>query len=268
MITAGLDIGSTTSKAVLYDGGRILGSAVVPNVALPSGSARLAFDAGLLSAGLSRGRVDAVAATGYGRRLAGFGDLVVTEIKACALGVGHAGSPHGMIRTVLDLGGQDTKVIAIGEKGEVQDFAMNDKCAAGTGRFLEMLARKLDLPFEEFIEAALRSENPIHMNSTCAVFAESEVVSLLARGVSKDEIAAGAHQAIAERISAMVRRVGQQEVIAFVGGGALNRALAFRVEESLNRKVFIPESPQTLVALGAAIAAFQRGSEGVGEGVF
>ncbi|HAS84160.1 MAG TPA: 2-hydroxyglutaryl-CoA dehydratase [Verrucomicrobia bacterium] len=263
MITAGLDIGSTTSKAVLYDGVRILGTAVIPNLALPSDSARCVFDAGLLSAGLDRSRVEAVAATGYGRRLAGFGDLVVTEIKACALGVGHAGSPHGPIRTVLDLGGQDTKVIAIGDQGEVQDFAMNDKCAAGTGRFLELLARKLDLTFDEFVQAALRSENPVHMNSTCAVFAESEVVSLLARGISKDEIAAGAHQAIAERIGAMVRRVGQQEVIAFVGGGALNQALARSVEESLNRTVFIPDSPQTLVALGAAIAAFGRSREGV-----
>ncbi len=258
MITAGLDIGSTTSKAVLFDGECILGSSVIPNVALPSESARLAYEAGLRAAGLTHERVDAVAATGYGRRLAGFGDLVVTEIKACALGIGHAGSPHGIIRTVLDLGGQDTKVIAIGEAGEVQDFAMNDKCAAGTGRFLELLARKLDLSFADFIQAALRSENPVHMNSTCAVFAESEVVSLLARGVSKDEIAAGAHQAIAERIGAMARRVGQQEVIAFVGGGALNQALALQLEESLNKKVYIPESPQTLVALGAAIAAYRR----------
>jgi len=259
MITAGIDIGSTTSKAVLLDDTRILGSAVIVNVALPSESARLVFEAGLARAGLARERVTAVATTGYGRRLAGFGDFVVTEIKACALGVGFAGSPHGPIRTVLDLGGQDTKVIAIGEQGEVQDFAMNDKCAAGTGRFLEMLARKLDLAFDAFIQAALRSQNQIHMNSTCAVFAESEVVSLLARNISKEDIAAAAHQAIAERIGSMVRRVGQQEVIAFVGGGALNQALALKVEESLNKKVYIPESPQTIVALGAAIAAAQRG---------
>jgi len=261
MITAGLDIGSTTSKAVLLDGDRLLGAAVVPNAALPSASARLVFDAVLDGSGVARGAVGAVATTGYGRRLAGFGDFVITEIKACALGAVRVGSPRGPIRTVLDLGGQDTKVVAIGESGGVEDFAMNDKCAAGTGRFLEMLARKLDLPLEAFIAAALRSRNPIHMNATCAVFAESEVVSLLARNIDKEDIAAAAHQAIADRIGAMVRRVGQQEVIAFVGGGALNRALAAMVEESLNKKVHIPESPQTLVALGAAIAAGGRAAE-------
>lgn len=261
MITAGLDIGSTTSKTVLLDGTRIIGIAVIPNAALPSESARLAFDAGLAAAGLTREHVTAVATTGYGRRLAGFGDFVITEIKACALGAVRTSSPFGPIRTVLDLGGQDTKVIAIGENGGVEDFAMNDKCAAGTGRFLEMLARKLDLPLADFIDAALLSQNPIQMNATCAVFAESEVVSLLARNIAKPDIAAAAHQAIADRIGAMVRRVGQQEVIAFVGGGALNKALAKMVEESLNKKVYIPESPQTIVALGAAIAAGSRASE-------
>jgi len=261
MITAGLDIGSTTSKAVLLDGERVIAAVVIPNAALPAESARRAFDAGLAAAGLASDRIAVVGATGYGRRLAGFGDFIITEIKACALGAIRIGAPHGRIRTVLDLGGQDTKVIAIGEDGGVEDFAMNDKCAAGTGRFLEMLARKLELPFDDFIEAALRSRNPIHMNATCAVFAESEVVSLLARNIPKEDIAAAAHQAIADRIGAMVRRVGQQEILAFVGGGALNRALARMVEESLNKKVFIPASPQTIVALGAAIAAGMRGAE-------
>lgn len=261
MITAGLDIGSTTSKIVILDGDRIIASTVILNAALPAESACLAFAAGLAAAGISREQVTAIATTGYGRRLAGFGDFVMTEIKACALGAVRMGSPHGQIRTVLDLGGQDTKVIAIGENGGVEDFAMNDKCAAGTGRFLEMLARKLDLSLTDFIAAALQSTNQIQMNATCAVFAESEVVSLLARNIPKPDIAAAAHQAIAERIGGMVRRVGQQEVIAFVGGGALNHALALMVEESLNKKVYIPESPQTIVALGAAIAAGSRASE-------
>lgn len=258
MITAGLDIGSTTTKAVLFDGSHILAAVVIPNAALPCDSARLVFAAALAAAGLDQPRIAAVATTGYGRRLAGFGDLVITEIKACALGAVHLGCPRGPIHCLLDLGGQDTKVIAIGDHGEVEDFAMNDKCAAGTGRFIEMLARKLDLDLPAFIEAALRSTTPIHMNSTCAVFAETEVVSLLARNTAKEDIAAAAHQAIAERIGSMVRRVGQREVIAFVGGGALNRALARTLEESLNKKVYIPESPQTVVALGAAIAAFRK----------
>lgn len=177
-----------------------------------------------------------------------------------------AGAPDGAIRTVIDVGGQDTKVIALGETGDVEDFAMNDKCAAGTGRFLEMLARKLGLSYAEFVNAALQSTVMIQMNSTCAVFAESEVVSLLARGADKRDIAAAAHGAIADRIGSMIRRVGQKEIFCFVGGGAMNRALAGRVEESLNKKVYIPESPQTIVALGAALAARQKMEQGKGGG--
>lgn len=181
--------------------------------------------------------------------------MVITEIKACGLGTSALDCPKGKIYTVIDVGGQDTKVITLDDNSRVEDFAMNDKCAAGTGRFLEMLAKKLDMSYEEFIESAGKSENMIHMNSTCAVFAESEVVSLLAKGVDKSDIAAGAHMAIADRISSMIRRVGQKEIVCFTGGGARNQALASAVEESLNKKVFIPDEPQIIVARGAAMAA-------------
>ncbi len=258
MITAGVDIGSTTSKAVLFDGRSILGAVVMENPGLPPVCARTVFDACLEQARLPRADVGAVATTGYGRRLANFGELVITEIKAAATGAVFLGSPHGAIHTLLDVGGQDTKVISISDAGEVEDFAMNDKCAAGTGRFLEMLAKKLNLAYEEFVALALKSATMIHMNSTCAVFAESEVVSLLARGVDKADIAMAAHQAIADRVGSMLRRVGTREVICFVGGGARNHALAQTIEESLNHKVFIPESPQTIVALGAAVEAHRR----------
>ncbi len=261
MIAAGLDIGSTTSKAVLFDGTRLIAGVVLSNAILPADSARQVLDGVLAQANLSPQAVGAVAVTGYGRRLAGMGDLIITEIRASALGARFLGSPHGPIRTVLDLGGQDTKVIALADTGDVQDFAMNDKCAAGTGRFLEMLARKLDLSMPEFIQAARSSTVPIHMNSTCAVFAESEVVSLLARNVAKADIAAAAHQAIADRIAAMVRRIGPREILAFVGGGALNRALLDTLEENLGVRIWVPPSPQTVVALGAALAVFQNPKE-------
>ena len=165
---------------------------------------------------------------------------------------------------MVDVGGQDTKIIALSDAGEVEDFAMNDKCAAGTGRFLEMLAHKLQLNYEDFVSEALTSKTLIHMNSTCAVFAESEVVSLLARGISKADIAAAAHNAIAEKIGTMMRRVGQKEMIAFTGGGAKNLALAQAVRENLNKEVSIPKSPQTIVALGAAIAAQKKLAENEG----
>jgi predicted CoA-substrate-specific enzyme activase len=175
------------------------------------------------------------------------------EIMACGCGLKLIQTAE-KVRTIIDVGGQDTKLIALKEDGDVEDFSMNDKCAAGTGRFLEMLARKLDCTYESFVGAALNSKQMIHMNSTCAVFAESEVVSLLARGVDKNDIAAAAHTAISERIGAVVRRMDAREIICFTGGGACNAALVKAIEENLNKILFIPDSPQTIVALGAAVA--------------
>lgn len=258
MITAGVDIGSTTSKTVLLDGEKVLGELVIPSGSLPADSAREVFEKTCSQCGVKQSEITAIATTGYGRRLAHFGDMVITEIGACARGARFIGSPLGQIHTVIDVGGQDTKVIAINDEGEVADFSMNEKCAAGTGRFLEMLARKLELSYTDFVEMALKSETMIQMNSTCAVFAESEVISLLARGIDKADISAAVHNAIADRIASMVRRVSQKEILCFVGGGARNKALVKAVEESLNGKVYIPESPQTMVALGAALTASER----------
>ncbi|MDX9702345.1 MAG: acyl-CoA dehydratase activase [Candidatus Auribacterota bacterium] len=261
MITAGIDIGSTTCKAVIVGDKEIIGQKILLSGSIPAQSARDVFSACCEESSVDPSRIVAVATTGYGRRLAQFGDMVITEIKACAIGAVYISCPHGQIHTIIDVGGQDTKVITLNEHGDVEDFAMNDKCAAGTGRFLEMLAHKLELTYEEFISAALTSETMIHMNSTCAVFAESEVVSLLAKNVSKEDIAAAAHNAIAERIASMTRRVGVQDVICLTGGGARNKALADSIESALNRKLYIPGHPQTIVALGAAIAARDKLSE-------
>ncbi|MBU4200552.1 MAG: 2-hydroxyglutaryl-CoA dehydratase [Verrucomicrobia bacterium] len=262
MITAGVDIGSTTSKVVLLNDDGIMAREVIVNGALPADSAWDLFQNTLINAGIQRKAVAAVAMTGYGRRLANFGDMIITEIKSCGLGAVAQTCPAGQIYTVIDVGGQDTKVISLNDDGDVEDFAMNDKCAAGTGRFLEMLAHKLGLTYPAFVEVALQSTAMIQMNSTCAVFAESEVVSLLARGIDKADIAAAAHEAIAQRIGTMVRRIGSKEVFCFTGGGAINRALAKTLEEALNKKVFIPPSPQTVVAQGAAIAARQKLEQG------
>lgn len=255
MITAGIDIGSTTTKIAILYGDSIAGSLIVPSGTLPAQTAQDAFDKCCKAGGIDKSDISAVAATGYGRRLAKFCDMVITEIKACAIGAMHTKSPMGKIFTIIDIGGQDTKVISLNEKGDIEDFAMNDKCAAGTGRFLEMLANKLELNYEDFIEAALRSQTMIQMNSTCAVFAESEVISLLARNIGKSDIAAAAHNAISDRVCSMVRRVSSKEVICLAGGGARNKALADAIEEGLNKKVYIPDNPQIIVALGAAIAA-------------
>ena len=259
MISVGVDIGSTTTKAVVLDGDDIRAQIVVPSGNLPGRTAEELLERAMAEAGVGREDVDVIASTGYGRRLVDLGDIVMTEIKACALGALRAVPGGGeRLHTIIDVGGQDTKVIALADDGDIEDFSMNDKCAAGTGRFLEMLAGKLDMGYEDFVAEALKSDTMIQMNATCAVFAESEVVGLLARKVSKADIAAAAHNAIASRIASMTRRVGQRGSYAFVGGGARNAALVKSVEETLNRPVHVPEDAQTVVALGAAIGAQRK----------
>ncbi|MBN1257851.1 MAG: hypothetical protein JXA52_09115 [Planctomycetes bacterium] len=258
MISAGIDSGSTTTKVVILEDHAVRVSLVVPTGDFPQKTARDIYQRALEEASLKEGDVTVIATTGYGRRLIGFGDIVVTEIKACATGVLFDVKTDETIHTIIDVGGQDTKVMAIDDEGEIEDFSMNDKCAAGTGRFIEMLALKLGLSYEECANLALQSEKMIPMNATCAVFAESEVVGLVARGESKADIAAAAHQAIASRIRSMVRRVGQRGSYCFVGGGAKNPALVKALEENLGHSVFVPPNAQVLAAIGAAVGGRQR----------
>ena len=258
MIAAGLDVGSTTTKVAILRDGELIGSTIVPAGELPVATAQQAWDDTLAAAGLARGDVEVLATTGYGRRLVDFGDMVVTEIKACARGIGFACEQAEQIHTIIDVGGQDTKVIALNDAGLIEDFSMNDKCAAGTGRFIEMLAQKLGLSYEACAAAAMESTKAINMNATCAVFAESEVVGLLARGESKADIAAAAHFAIASRVRSMVKRVGQRGEYVFVGGGACNGAMVSAVEECLGEPVHVPAQAQLVVAIGAALCAAQR----------
>jgi len=258
VITVGLDIGSTTTKAVVLDDRGVAAAVIEATGVRPAETAAAVLQQAMTAAHVTPAEVSGIACTGYGRRLAGFGDLVLTEIKACALGATATLTTAGPVRTVIDVGGQDTKVLALSDDGEVEDFSMNDKCAAGTGRFLEMLAQKLDLPYEEFVAAALRSKARLQMNATCAVFAESEVVGMLARDVPKADIAAAAHQAIAARIGAMVRRVGRRGPYGFVGGGARNQALVQALIDHLGHGVEVLDQPQCVVALGAALGARRR----------
>jgi predicted CoA-substrate-specific enzyme activase len=201
-------------------------------------------------------------ATGYGRFLAAERDLadeVISEIKAYALGAHHLYSDVG---TVLDIGGQDSKVIAVGPAGRVVRFEMNDRCAAGTGRFLENMARALGMGVEEFGLHALGAEGrAVGISSMCTVFAESELVSLIARGEDSHRVALGLHQAIVERVSSMVRRVGVRERFVFAGGVARNPCLRQLFAESLGVSLAVPDDPQVVGALGAALHA-QRQTDG------
>jgi predicted CoA-substrate-specific enzyme activase len=201
---------------------------------------------------LDKHAVDMVVATGYGRYLAKehFAGNVITEIKACALG---ANCLFPKCRTVIDVGGQDSKVIRIDSKGRFDDFEMNDKCAAGTGRFLEVMARALGFNVEEFGAEALKAKNPVHIDSTCTVFSESEALSLLANGEDRRNVALGVHQAIVTRITSMIDRVGLREDAVFAGGVAKNSCIASLLEKKVGAKLFIPEEPQMLGALGAVL---------------
>jgi predicted CoA-substrate-specific enzyme activase len=249
---AGIDIGSRTVELVVVDeAGRILLSRQSETGADPMIRAKKLMN------GLS---CDRIMATGYGRNLFEIycGAPTVTEIKAHARG---ALSIFPGVRTVLDIGGQDSKAIALFENGRVKKFEMNDRCAAGTGKFLEIMARTLGFTIEDFGMIALETEKEIAISSMCTVFAESEVTSLIARGKDRREIARGLHASVVRRIAGMVHRVSPEGDIVFTGGVAKNPGLRILLQKKLNRPILLPHDPQMMGALGAALLAAERDKE-------
>ena len=197
-----------------------------------------------------------VMSTGYGRNTIDIADDRITEITAHARG---AQFFFPEAHSVIDIGGQDSKAILMSNKtGHVIDFQMNDKCAAGTGRFIEVMSGALEVPIEQIGELALGSTNPASISSTCTVFAESEVISLFARGTSKQDIAAGIHKSIAKRVSGMAKRIGVAPKLVFCGGVAKNVAVKKYLEEELGFKIVTPEHPQLTGAIGAALIAQEQ----------
>ena len=249
VLVAGLDIGSRTIALVEWDGERMARTQVVDTGTNPIGNARALIE---------NQTYDRMVATGYGRNLAAereLADEVISEIKAYGLGAYHLFPDVG---TVLDIGGQDSKVIRVGAGGRVLRFEMNDRCAAGTGRFLENMAHALGMRIDEFgPHAQDAGGHQVRISSMCTVFAESEVVSLIARGEDSRRVALGLHQAIVDRIGGMIRRVGVQERFVFAGGVAHNSCLRQLFAESLGVPVTVPEEPQIVGALGAALHAAQ-----------
>jgi len=244
MKVVGLDIGSRTVKRVTVEDGEMTDHLVVPNHHDP-----LAVCDGLLS---GQG-ADRVVATGYGRHLyAGHRQAAtLTEIRAVALGARRV-CPQA--RTLLDIGGQDTKVIALNADGMVTKFEMNDRCAAGTGRFLEVMATALSYPMAGFVEAGRKAARSQKINAMCTVFAESEVISATTRGVDRAELARGLHEAVVRRTVSMMRRLPLEDEIVFCGGGALNACLHELISEALGRPVRLPQAPQIVAAFGAALS--------------
>jgi len=234
---------------VLLFNGSITEHVIIPSGWDPKQAGRDAYAALLEKGQLLEQQVQTVVATGYGRITLPFADHRVTEVTCHARGANHmvAGS-----RLVIDIGGQDSKVIALDGGGNVSDFIMNDKCAAGTGRFLQVMAGVLDLTLDELGELALISQ-PATISSMCTVFAESEVIGLLARGAEKGAVAAGVIDSIAKRLPTLVGRMPSSEYITFTGGLAGNAAICQRLEQSLNIPLRIPQFPQLAGAIGAAL---------------
>jgi len=247
MIYAGLDVGSRTIKLILYDG------SVRDVTVVETGVNPLRRCHGLLT-----GRdYDGLVVTGYGRHLVApvLKGEVVTEIKAFATGAHHV---FPDCRTVVDIGGQDSKVILLSDKGDVQQFEMNDRCAAGTGKFLEIMAQTLETDISDMGDLALSATRKVNINSLCTVFAESEVISLIAKGENSSAIALALHDAVTSRIAGMAHKVGLREKVVFAGGGALNPCLRKLLGKKLGVELIIPENPQIVGALGAAILAGTR----------
>ncbi|MEW5761707.1 MAG: acyl-CoA dehydratase activase [Bacillota bacterium] len=252
MVFAGIDIGSLSAEAVLLREGNILAYAIMPTGANSRTAAEKVLDAALTKAAVAGEDIIAIVATGYGRVSVPFATRQVTEISCHARGVAHL-FPDA--RTVIDIGGQDSKVIRMAPGGKVLDFAMNDKCAAGTGRFLEVMARALEVDLETLAGLALKARKAAAISSMCTVFAESEVVSLIARGTSREEIAHGLCNAVAERTANLVHRVGLAPPVVMTGGVAKNAGVVRAIENKLGERLLLPPEPQITGALGAALLA-------------
>ncbi len=251
----GVDIGSTTSKAVLLDEeGRIAGRAVV-NAGTGSSGPQKAVELALKEAGKTENQIRTCVATGYGRMLFAGANRQITEISCHAKGVSHeiAGAS-----TIIDIGGQDAKVIRVGARGAVENFVMNEKCAAGTGRFLEVMSRVLDCPLDQLSDLAAAGTESVPISSICTVFAESEVISQLSEGKRREDVALGALHSIAQRVAGMTGRVGLKPTVVMTGGGALNDTLAAVLSQEIGMEIQRPADPQGMGALGAALFAREQ----------
>lgn len=247
----GIDSGSTSTNAVIMDQNRqIVGYAVVRTGAKSGESAQRILDEILRKTHLQREELSLIVSTGYGRVSIPFADKTVTEISCHGRGA-HYLNPK--VRTILDIGGQDSKAIRLNENGDVVDFVMNDKCAAGTGRFLEMMARTLEISIDELGPASLKSTEQIEISSMCSVFAESEVISLIAQNKETADIAHGIHKAIAGRAVSLMKRVGLEEGFMMTGGVAKNPGMVRVLEEMLGAPLYIYEEPEIVGAIGAAL---------------
>ena len=251
--TAGVDSGSASTDAVILNQeGNLVGWSVVRTGAGAAAGAEKALKQAMEMAGITEQDIRRTVSTGYGRETIGLGDSSVTEITCHARGAHHL---LPSVRTIIDIGGQDSKIIRVDENGAVTNFVMNDKCAAGTGRFLEMMARTMEMSLEEMSSRGLQWKEPVKISSMCTVFAESEVVSLIARNTAPEDIIHGLNESIASRTAALLRRVGEEGDYMMTGGVAQNRGVVDVLEKKLGKKIHVSEYAQLCGAIGAALLA-------------
>ena len=257
MICAGVDVGSITAKAAIFDdeSQRVLGTALQLTGWSPREAGHAALHDALDLARLSANQIAMVVGTGYGRVSLPFVDETITEITCHARGA-HYILPS--VRTVIDIGGQDSKAISVDDGGHPRDFAMNDRCAAGTGRFLQVMAAALGVEVGELGVLSRKSRCPAQLSSVCTVFAESEVVGLIAAGATREDIAGGLCQSVAKRVAGMVTQVGVHPEVLLTGGVALNEGVVAGLEEALGVRLHHTEHPQLVGAVGAAIVACEK----------
>lgn len=261
LIVGGLDIGSVATKAIILGpGGRTLGKSLLPTGWDARSAALEALDKALAAANLDAAGLSGFGVTGYGRELVSEAVFRATEVTCQARGVAEV-CPTA--RTILDIGGQDTKAIRLAEAGRAADFALNDRCAAGTGRFLEVMARALGMSLEELGDAAAQAmDEACCISATCTVFAESEVVGLLARGEQRERIAAGLCRAVARQVLALAQRVGLRPPVAVVGGVARNVGVIAALRAETGQEILLSDEPQFTAALGVALLTLQALDEG------
>jgi len=255
MIVAGIDIGSRAAKAVVMEDSSILSSVITDTGPESVKTSYMAMKKLLNGTGLSLNDIQYTVATGYGRVLVPFANENISEISCHARGINWY---FPSVRTILDMGGQDCKAISCDADGQVTNFAMNDKCAGGTGRFLEMIAEVLNIPLEDIGDLSLESRTATPFNTICAVFAKSEAMSYLKKGVTKSDILAGLHEAIATRSLNLLKRVSLQKDFSITGGIAKNSGMVAKLREKVGLEPLLCEDPQIIGALGAALFAAER----------
>ena len=256
MLTMGVDIGSTASKAVIIrDGEELIAHRLIPLGTGTRGPEEV-YEQTLSDAGVSREELDRVIVTGYGRLNFTHADKQISEVSCHARGVRFL---LPTVRTVIDIGGQDIKAMRIGPQGQLANFVMNDKCAAGTGRFLDVMARVLDVQTEDLGEISSHSTKAISISNTCTVFAESEVISRLSDKVDISDIVAGIHSSVAKRVAGLALRVGVDGGdVAMSGGVALNKGVVHAMEQELQKPILVHEHCQLAGAVGAAMFAYDQ----------